>query len=46
MTENNLILVTSYKNPDLDGTASAFSYAEFLNNTGFNSLVKIFGKPH
>ena len=39
-------LVTSYENPDLDGTACAFAYAEFLAKTGINSIAGIFGTIH
>jgi inorganic pyrophosphatase/exopolyphosphatase len=40
------ILVTSYSNPDLDGTASAIGYAEFLRKNNKDAIVAIFGKPH
>jgi len=40
------LLVTSYKNPDLDGTACAFSYAEFLRKSGKDVVAAVFGKPH
>lgn len=40
------ILVTSYQNPDLDGTACAFAYAEFLQKAGKKAMAGIFGEPH
>ncbi len=40
------LLVTPYKNPDLDGTACAFGYAEFLRKNGRNVVAAVFGKPH
>jgi len=40
------ILVTAYENPDLDGTACAFGYAEFLKKTGIDAVVGIFGNAH
>ncbi len=39
-------LVTCYENPDLDGSASAFAYAEFLNKTGKKATAGIFGELH
>ena len=39
------ILVTSYANPDLDGTAGAIAYAEFLNQTGQTATAASFGWP-
>lgn len=38
-------IVTSYINPDLDGTASMYAYAEFLNKTGKESSYYIAGIP-
>lgn len=38
-------IVTSYVNPDLDGTASMYAYSEFLRKTGKNSNFYIEGKP-
>ncbi len=38
------IIVTSYNKPDLDGTASAIGYAEFLRKKNF-SAIAILGKP-
>lgn len=43
---NKRILVTSYPNPDLDGTACAFAYAEFLNQKNREAVVGVFGNPH
>ena len=40
------ILITSYTNPDLDGFACSFAYAEFLNKSGKPSKAAIFGSPH
>ncbi len=39
-------LVTSYKNPDLDGVASAIAYAEFLQHLGLAASAGILGRPH
>jgi manganese-dependent inorganic pyrophosphatase len=38
-------IVTTYNNPDLDGAACAFAYAEFLNKNGKNVKCVIFGTP-
>lgn len=46
MNEKPEILVTSYKNSDLDGVASAISYSEFLYKLGQKSLPVVFGKSH
>src|SRR3989344_3305836 len=43
MTEN--ILITSYKNPDLDGTACTFAYTEYLQKNGKNVVAAVFGTP-
>lgn len=40
------ILITCYVNPDLDGTAGATAYAEYLNKTGLKAEVGIIGSPH
>lgn len=40
------IIVTSYPNPDLDGTASAIAYAEFLHQQSSNAVAAVFGTPH
>jgi manganese-dependent inorganic pyrophosphatase len=42
----NPILVTCYVNPDLDGFAGVFAYAEFLNKKGINAQAGIIGEPH
>lgn len=42
----NPILVTCYVNPDLDGFAGAFAYAEFLNKKGIIAQAGIIGEPH
>ena len=42
----SLILVTSYRDPDLDGTACAFGYAELLNRQGRNAVAAVLGTPH
>jgi len=39
-------LVTAYKNPDLDGIACTYGYAEFLKKTGFEAIPVVFGIPH
>lgn len=40
------LLVTTYKDPDLDGTACAFGYAEFLNKNNKNAIAAVFWTPH
>ena len=40
----NNILVTSYIDPDLDGTAGSFAYAEYLNKTGRNAVGVVMGQ--
>lgn len=39
-------LVTSYVDPDLDGFACAFAYAEFLNLTGHPAVLGLTGSLH
>jgi manganese-dependent inorganic pyrophosphatase len=39
-----LVLVTCYKNPDLDGYASAYAYAEYLQKRGVKAVAAISGK--
>lgn len=39
-------LVTPYVDPDLDGTACAFAYSEFLRKTGEDAVAGVFGTPH
>ena len=46
MTTEKPILLTCYVDPDLDGTAGAIAYAEYLNKTGLNAVVGIIGNPH
>ncbi|VVB75350.1 Manganese-dependent inorganic pyrophosphatase [uncultured archaeon] len=41
-----MILVTAYESPDLDGSACAYAYAEFLNKTGTSAVAAISGKMH
>lgn len=44
---NKEIIITAYENPDLDGTASAYAYAEFLNKIfDKKAIPAFFGKPH
>jgi manganese-dependent inorganic pyrophosphatase len=42
----NITLVTGYYNPDLDSTACAAGYAEFLAKQGRSVKVALFGVPH
>ncbi len=42
----NPLLVTSYVNPDLDGTACAIAYAEFLKKNGQEAIAGVIGEPH
>jgi inorganic pyrophosphatase/exopolyphosphatase len=39
-------LVTAYTNPDLDGLACVYGYAEYLIKTGRQVIAGIIGKPH
>ncbi len=39
------VLVTGYVNPDLDGTACAIAYAEFLTKTNQHATAALFGTP-
>lgn len=39
----NKIIVTSYRHPDLDGTACAIAYAEFLNKSGQSATYRLYG---
>lgn len=39
------VLVTCYKNPDLDGFSCAIAYSEFLNKIGFKTKTLIQGSP-
>jgi manganese-dependent inorganic pyrophosphatase len=38
-------LITPYQNPDMDGFACAYSYAEYLTWNGKHVVAGIFGKP-
>lgn len=38
-----MILVTCYTNPDLDGVACGYAYAEYLRKTGRNAVAGFFG---
>lgn len=40
------ILVTGYVNPDLDGMACIFGYADFLNKIGKSAIPSVSGKHH
>lgn len=40
------LLVTSYKNPDLDGAACAFGYAELLQKEGKIAIAAVSGNIH
>jgi len=40
------ILVTGYINPDLDGFACIFTYADFLNKTGKKAVASVAGQHH
>lgn len=42
----NPIIVTSYVDPDLDGTACAYAYAEFLKHTNPHVQAMITGTPY
>ncbi len=46
MIDTTKIIITAYQNPDLDGTACAFGYAEFLQKNNKNAVAAIFGTPH
>ena len=38
--------VTGYTNPDLDATACAVAYAEYLTQSGQEAVAALFGTPH
>jgi len=40
------VLVTSYENPDLDGTACSVGYAEYLQKQGKDAVAGVFGSLH
>ena len=46
MNDKMKLLVTSYRHPDLDGTACTFGYAEFLRKNGKDVVAAVFGKPY
>ncbi len=46
MSDKAKILITSYKNQNLDGSACAFAYAEFLRQQGKRAQAAVFGIPH
>ncbi len=46
MINNSKTIVTTYTNPDLDGTACAYAYAEFLCHKGEDAIAAIPGIPH
>ncbi len=39
------IIVTTRENPDLDGVACSYAYAEFLNKKGISVQYAVFGTP-
>jgi len=39
------ILVTCFKNPDLDGFSCAYAYSELLNKSNQNTIAAFVGKP-
>jgi inorganic pyrophosphatase/exopolyphosphatase len=45
MKNKKPILITCYVNPDLDGYAGTFAYAEFLNKQGRGAIAGIMGTP-
>jgi manganese-dependent inorganic pyrophosphatase len=46
MNDKDLIFVSCYVDPDLDGFACAIAYTEYLNKVGRRSLAAVFGTPH
>lgn len=42
---DDTILITGYTNPDLDGTACAIAYAEYLTKTHKPAMAIVFGTP-
>ncbi len=44
--ESEKVLVTSYENPDVDGTGCSYAYSEFLRNKNIDAQAGFFGKPH
>ncbi len=45
LKQMNQVLVTAYKNPDLDGYASAYAYAQYLSSNGVKAQAAITGNP-
>lgn len=41
MAPHKPVLIASYECPDLDGTACAFAYAEFLHKKGEQVIVAL-----
>ncbi|MEZ4086998.1 MAG: DHH family phosphoesterase [Candidatus Gracilibacteria bacterium] len=39
------LLITAYENPDLDGSACAYGYAEFLRKCNRRAIAGVFGQP-
>ncbi len=39
-------LITSYKNPDVDGVGCGYAYSEFLRNKGIEAQAGFFGEIH
>lgn len=39
------VLVTTYSDPDLDGTGCSVAYAEFLRKNGRDAVAGVFGEP-
>ena len=44
--ESKKVLVTSYENPDVDGTGCSYAYSDFLQNKNIDAQAGFFGKPH
>lgn len=40
------VIITGYSSPDLDATACAIAYAEFLQKKNINAVAAFFGTPH
>lgn len=40
------VLATSYRDPDIDGVACAFAYAELLRHRGIDAMATVLGTPH
>ncbi len=46
MPADQKILVTSYTNPDIDGTGCCYAYAEFLRHKNIDAQAGFFGQIH